>query len=138
VALVGESRGAFIALVALRQPGLADAVVLAVPAAHGTRPERRAQALADFAQALEVASPTAAQRLGLVLFREDAWDPDPAARAALFRDAVARLGVAGLVVDRPEAPLGHGGLQAEAFDPLFGACLARFVDLETPPPQNCP
>jgi dienelactone hydrolase len=138
VVLVGESRGAFIALVALRQAGLADAVVLAAPAAHGTRAERRAQALADFTRALEMASPEATRRLALLLFRDDAWDPDPAARAALFRDAVARLGLAGLVVDRPEAPTGHGGLQAEAFDARFGACLARFLDFGSLPPATCP
>ncbi|MGK7866950.1 hypothetical protein [Falsiroseomonas sp. E2-1-a20] len=138
VVLVGESRGAFVALVALRQAGLADAVVLAAPAAHGTRAERRAQALADFARALEVASPAAPRRMALLLFRDDAWDPDPTARAALFRDAAARLGVAGLVVDRPEAPVGHGGLQAEAFDALFGGCLARFLDFAAAPPRACP
>jgi hypothetical protein len=137
VVLVGESRGAFVALVALRQAGLADGVVLAAPAAHGTRAERRAQALADFARALEVASPAATRRMALLLFRDDAWDPDPAARAALFRDAAARLGVAALVVDRPEAPVGHGGLQAEDFAPLFGGCLARFLDFAAAPPLSC-
>ncbi|MGG5886821.1 alpha/beta hydrolase family protein [Falsiroseomonas sp. HC035] len=138
VVLVGESRGAFVALVALRQSGLADAVVLAAPAAHGTSAERRAQALADFTRALEAASPSAAPRMALLLFRDDAWDPDPAARAALFMGAMARQGVAALVLDRPEAPVGHGGLQAEAFDALFGDCLARFLDFADAPPRACP
>lgn len=138
VALVGESRGAFIALVALRYAGLAEAVVLAAPAAHGRRVERRPQALADFNAALAAAAPTPGQRMALLLFRDDGWDPDPEARAAAFRAATARLGASGLLLDRPAAPTGHGGVQEEAFDSLFGACLAAFLDFAQPPPPACP
>lgn len=135
VVLVGESRGAFLALAALRVPGLADAVALAAPAAHGRRPERRAQALADFAAALDRAAPEAVQRIALLLFDDDGWDPDPAARAALFRAAVTRLGWAALLLDRPVAPTGHGGVQAPEFDANFGACLADFLEGR---PAACP
>ncbi|WP_372616989.1 hypothetical protein [Falsiroseomonas sp.] len=128
VVLLGESRGAFIMLVALRYPNLADALVLAAPAAHGRRPERRPQALADFAAALEAADRLAPARLALFLFDDDPWDPDPSARAALFRAAAIRLGRPALVVDRPPAPTGHGGLQEPDFDRLFGTCLAAFLD----------
>ncbi len=136
VVLLGESRGAFIMLVALDSPGLADAVILAAPAAHGRSAARRPQALADFAQTLEAAAP--GPRLALFLFDDDAWDPDPAARAALFRTAAARLGGPALLVDRPAAPTGHGGLQAPEFDALFGACLARWLDFDGPAPAACP
>jgi hypothetical protein len=138
IVLLGESRGSFIMLVALRHAGLADGVVLATPAAHGRRPERRPQALADFAAALDAADPAAAGRLALFLFEDDAWDPDPAARAALFRAAAARLGVAGLVVAQPPVPTGHGGLQEPEFDTIFGACLAAFLDFDRAPPPACP
>ncbi|WP_203070883.1 alpha/beta fold hydrolase [Falsiroseomonas ponticola] len=127
VVLVGESRGAFLVLAALRVPGLADAAALAAPAAHGRRPERRPQALADFAAALDRAAPDALRRLALLLFEDDGWDPDPAARAALFRAAMARLGWDSLLLDRPPAPTGHGGVQAPEFDAIFGACLADFL-----------
>ncbi|HEV7265528.1 MAG TPA: hypothetical protein VGN83_11490 [Falsiroseomonas sp.] len=124
IVLLGESRGAFVMLVALRYPNLADALVLAAPAAHGRRPERRPQALADFAAALDGAHRDAPERLALFLFDDDPWDPDPTARAALFRAAAIRLGRPALVVDRPPAPIGHGGLQEPEFDRLFGTCLA--------------
>lgn len=127
ILVTGESRGSFIALVALRHPGLADGMLIAAPAAHGTRPERRPQALADYAAALEAAVPSAAPRLALALFRDDAWDPDPEARAALFRSAVTRLGATGLLIDRPAAPQGHGGVQDPAFDARFGDCVVRFL-----------
>jgi len=124
--LLGESRGAFIILVALREPGLAEAAILAAPAAHGRSEERRPQALADFAAALDRAVP--GPRLALFLFQDDAWDPDPAARAALFRAAIARLGTPGLLVDRPAAPTGHGGLSEPEFLARHGACLQAFLD----------
>lgn len=128
VVLVGESRGAFLVLAALRMPGLADAAALAAPAAHGRRAERRPQALADFAAALDRASPDALRRLALLLFENDGWDPDPAARAGLFQAAVARLGWESLLIDRPPAPTGHGGVQEPEFDAIFGACLADFLE----------
>lgn len=127
VIVLGESRGAFIALTALRQPLGAEAVLLVAPAAHGTAPERRPEALAAFAAALRAARPEAAHRLGLVLFRGDAWDPDPDARAALFRETAVRLGLPRLLIDRPETPEGHAGQEDPGFDARFGDCMAAFA-----------
>lgn len=59
-------------------------------------------------------------------------------RAALFRAAVARLGVAGLVVDRPAEHTGHGGVQAPQFAVRFAPCLADFLDFGRAPPAACP
>jgi len=94
--------------------------------------------MADFAAALDAAAPTAAGRLALFLFHDDAWDPDPTARAALFRAAGARLDPPALVVEQPPAPTGHGGLQEPEFDAIFGACLAAFLDFARAPPASCP
>lgn len=127
IALVGASRGAFIILVALRHAPLAEAALLFAPAAHGTRAERRAQALADFRAACDAARPGALQRGGLILFADDAYDPDPEARAAAFAAAMARCGAQALVVDRPPAPRGHGGADDPALDPLYGDRFARFL-----------
>jgi hypothetical protein len=136
VLLVGESRGAFIMLGALRVPGIADAMVFAAPAAHGRSEARRPQALADFTAALAAAVP--GPRLALFLFADDPWDPDPAARAALFRAAVARLGTPALLVDRPAAPRGHGGVVEPEFDAIFGPCLQALLDFEAAAPTACP
>ncbi|MDO9710381.1 hypothetical protein [Paracraurococcus lichenis] len=124
---MGESRGAFIALVALRHAALADAVLLLAPAAHGPRPERRAEALAAFHGACAAAAPGAVRRGGLVLFAGDPYDPDPAARAAAFAAGMAQCGAEALVIDRPPAPTGHGAARDPAFDGLFGARLAAFL-----------
>ncbi len=127
VILAGESRGAFVALTALCAPGLADAALFLAPAAHGTRVERRAAALADFRAALEAMAPDALRRAALVLFRDDPYDPDPTARASLFRAAMAAHAVPALLIDRPEAPTGHGGAWDPAFDARFGPRLAGFL-----------
>lgn len=127
VVVVGESRGAFIMLVALRQAALADAVLLLCPAAHGSRPERRPLALSAFREACAAAAPGTVRRGGLVLFAEDPYDPDPAARAAAFADGMARCGAESLVIDRPAEPTGHGASRDPSFDPLFGARLAAFL-----------
>lgn len=133
VLLLGESRGAFVALVALRNPGLADGAILAAPAAHGRSEARRPQALADFAQALDAAAP--GMRLALFLFRDDPWDPDPELRARLARAAAARLGAPLLLVDRPESPVGHGGLGDPDFTTRYGTCLFGFI---TAAPNQAP
>lgn len=127
IVLVGVSRGAFIALVALRHAPLADTALLIAPAAHGRRADRRAEALAAFRAACAAASPGTLRRGGLVLFADDPYDPDPAARASAFAAAMARTGAEPLVIDRPPAPTGHGAAEDPAFDPLYGARVARFL-----------
>lgn len=136
VVLVGESRGAFIILVALRFPQLADAALALAPAAHGRRPERRPEALAAFREAMAAAAPDAVRRAGLVLFQDDPYDPDTAARAEAFATAMRRLGIAALLLDRPAEPTGHGGTSDPEFDPRYGACLTGFL-AGTAPASAC-
>ena len=101
-------------------------MVLAVsPAAHGRRVERRAEALAAFAERM-----TAAQvvRLGLVMLRDDAWDPGPAQRAAMAQGSAAGRAGLLLLVDRPEGVADHMGSFSPEFAARFGDCLAAFAD----------
>ena len=122
IVVAGHSRGAWIALTALAHPGLADAVVAFSPAAHGTRPERKAQALAEWEGLWAVAAP--GTQVVLVQLADDLWDPDPARRLAVAR---ARMGDALLSVFQPDAPRGHGGVYEPAFDERFGAAIAGFL-----------
>lgn len=125
VVVAGFSRGAFIGLDALTRPDLADAVAAVSPAAHGTRPERRAEALAEFAARMQAAGPVA---LALVLLAEDPFDPDPAARAALARASAPGRAGRLLLVDRPDSPRGHMGSFEPAFAARFAPCLGAFLD----------
>jgi len=125
VVVAGFSRGAFISLAALARPDLADAVAAVSPAAHGTRTERRAQALADFQERMKHA---AGGRLALVLLRDDPWDPDPAARVAAAVASRPAQAAGLLLIDRPDAPAGHMGSFDAPFDARFGTCIAAFLD----------
>ena len=48
IIVAGQSRGAFIGLAALSMTGVVDAMAAISPAAHGTSPARRQQAMQDF------------------------------------------------------------------------------------------
>ena len=125
VIVAGHSRGAFIAMAALAHPELAEAVALISPAAHGTSPDRRAQAMADFQARLDDAK--GPQRLAFVQLDDDPFDPDPEARAQAVRAAAARTGDALLLIARPPQPRGHMGGYDPVFDTMFGEKLAEFV-----------
>ena len=125
VIVAGHSRGAFIAMAALARPELAEAVALISPAAHGTNPDRRAQAMADFQSRLDDAR--GPQRRAFVQLNDDPFDPDPDARAQAVRVAAARAGDALLLIARPPEPRGHMGGYDTEFDTVFGKKLAEFV-----------
>ena len=101
-------------------------MLLLAPAAHGTSLARKPQALADFPAALAAAAPDCVARAALALFRDDPYDPDPAARATAFRGHGAR-DIDPLLLDRPAEPRGHGGARDPEFDARFGACLTGFL-----------
>ena len=122
IVVAGHSRGAWIGLTVLAHPGLADAVVAFSPAAHGTREERRAQAMRDWSELWAITGPAA--RVVLVQLSGDAWDPDPPRRLTMAR---ARLGHHLLSIFWPTEPVGHGGVYEPAFDQRFGAEIAAFV-----------
>ncbi len=65
--------------------------------------------------------------MALAQFDDDPFDPDPALRGLMMREAVERAGIAFLHIDRPALPTGHMGRFEPAFDLLFGAALARFA-----------
>jgi len=123
----GHSRGAWIALSALTHPGAADAIVSLSPAAHGTQPERRTQALAEWT-ALWKAVQGPEVRIVLVQLVDDPWDPDPVQRQAIAQAGARRAGLPLLSIFMPPDPVGHGGAYEAAFDRLFGAEIAAFAD----------
>lgn len=126
--VAGFSRGAFIALAALREPGLADGMILLSPAAHGRRPERRPQALADYAAALDAMPHQPGLRIVLAQFTGDDWDPDPAIRRDRMLAACARASCQVLSIFEPPQPTGHGASGSPDFDLSFGADIAGFLD----------
>lgn len=127
VLVAGHSRGAFIALYALRDPELADRYLLFSPAAHGSRPSRHAQAIGDFSALLDAAAPAPRTRLAIVQFADDPLDPDPALRLSLLRDMARRTGIRLHSLFQPPDPRGHDGVYDGDFDRLFGRDLSDFL-----------
>jgi pimeloyl-ACP methyl ester carboxylesterase len=123
VIVAGHSRGAWIALTVLAHPGLADGVVAFSPAAHGTRVEHKAQALADWT-ALWDAAVNDGTRVVLAQLADDAWDPDPSGRLAIARQ---HFGANLFSIFQPREPVGHGGAYEPAFDEQFGARIENFL-----------
>ena len=127
VLVAGHSRGAWIALTALAQPGLADAIVAVSVGAHGTRPERQAQARADW-QTLWAAARPGPTRVVLVQLGEDPYDADPRWRLDIAQAATNRQRLPFLSLFLPPEPLGHVGVYEPAFDEQLGAQIAAFSD----------
>ena len=125
VIVAGFSRGGFIGLTALAHSELLDAVAAISPAAHGSRPERRPEALAAFAAIMDRAQRS---RVALVQLNDDPLDPDPEVRASMAQAMAGRTGSVLLEIFRPTIPRGHMGSDEPAFDARFGACLADFLD----------
>jgi dienelactone hydrolase len=123
VVVSGHSRGAWIALTVLTYPGLANAVVAFSPAAHGTREDRKAQAMAAWT-ALWDAAENNGTHVVLVQLADDPWDPDPPRRLAIAR---ARFGGNLLSIFQPAAPKGHAGVYEPEFDQQFGGEIAAFT-----------
>jgi pimeloyl-ACP methyl ester carboxylesterase len=128
VVVGGQSRGAWNALQVLDEPGLVDGVVAVAPAAHGPKGSPAwAWAVQELRQVLDrVRNPAA--RVVVATFAGDEYDPDPEARARLFR-ALAAPRVAGLLfLDRPAGLAGHGSGSESAFTQRYGACMLGFVE----------
>ncbi len=144
IVIAGHSRGAWIALTAIAHPGLADAIVAVSVAAHGTRPDRQAQARADWralwASARRENGASARRgngasarrgpmRIVLVQLRDDPYDPTPGWRLEVARANAARAGLHLLSIFLPQRPSGHIGVYDPAFDEDLGGKIADFVNL---------
>lgn len=123
----GQSRGAWNALQALAEPGLVDAVVAIAPAAHGASGSPAwAWALEDLRQVVAAARDRGV-RVAIANFARDEFDPDPDARAAIFRSLAARVGAL-LFLDRPPEVAGHAAGGDSRFTLRYGPCLLEFAE----------
>jgi pimeloyl-ACP methyl ester carboxylesterase len=124
--VAGHSRGGWIALRALAVAGAADGVLAVSPAAFGTRPERQAEAMADWQRMWDAAAP-AATRIVLVQLRGDPYDPDPARRREIAEAESARAGLRLLSIFLPPEPTGHIGVYMPPFDERLGQQIVHFL-----------
>ncbi|WP_158287654.1 hypothetical protein [Falsiroseomonas bella] len=123
----GQSRGAWNALQALEEPGLADAIIAIAPAAHGPRGSAaQAWALDDLKRIVDAAQ-SRGTRVAVANFAGDEFDPDPVARAAILSGLAPRSGGL-LLLDRPRGITGHGGGGDWRFTFGYAGCLLDFAE----------
>jgi tetratricopeptide (TPR) repeat protein/pimeloyl-ACP methyl ester carboxylesterase len=134
----GQSWGGWSSLLLATMPGLpVDGVVLVVPACCGWRSTgadhddpNYANNKLFFDQLIErVRYPTVG-----VFFLGDEYEP--ADRGIGAAANLTQRGVANLMIDHPPGFSGHGSAWFPAFDYLYGACIADF--LESPRTGQCP
>ncbi|MEO3471088.1 hypothetical protein AAFN86_04410 [Roseomonas sp. CAU 1739] len=129
IVLAGQSRGGWQSIMAAAErPEWVHAAIAIAPAAHGeaARPNNLAAASEDFRRLL-AGLPADGPRLAVVVFVDDPFDPDPAARAVMVRETAARRSVPTLAL-YPEPPIrGHGGVTDWRFTRSQGPCLLTLV-----------
>ncbi len=123
----GQSRGAWNALQALAEPGLADAVIAIAPAAHGPRGSPAHAWALDDLRRIVVSARSPETRVAVANFAGDEFDPDPEARARILGSLADRT--AGLLMlDRPSGIQGHGGGAHWRFTGRYARCLLDFAE----------
>ncbi len=135
IALAGQSRGGWQSIMAASQaPEFVDAVIAAAPAAHGetSRPNNLPAALEDFRRLL-AGLPADRIRLGVALFENDPFDPDPAGRAGIVAELTRTAPTLALL---PSPPIqGHAGAFDWQFTRSYTGCL---LTLLAAPPAATP
>jgi hypothetical protein len=123
----GQSRGAWNALQALAEPGLADAVIAIAPAAHGPRGSPAQAWALDDLRRIVASARSPMTRVAVANFAGDEFDPDPDARASILGVLSGRT--AGLLLlDRPPGISGHAGGAEWRFTLGYANCLLDFAE----------
>lgn len=131
----GQSRGAWTSLQMLDTAGLADVVIAASPAAHGSGASTNLTAQNDDLRALVAEALPSRTRVAFAQFAGDPFMSDAETRIRLMerlRPSVAAL----LLIDRPDGLSGHFGGAGDPFSRRFAACLLHFAT-DAAPPASC-
>lgn len=130
----GQSRGGWTSLQMLDTAGLADVVIAASPAAHGSGASPNLTAQDDDLRAMVAEAQPSRTRVAFVQFTGDPFMSDGDTRIGLMERLRPKLGAL-LLIDRPAGLSGHFGAGGEAFSHRFAACLLRFTTDAAPPPR---
>ena len=133
IVLMGQSAGAWIALIAAGKSPDIYAVIATAPAYYGVDRPRftmNASALYDYLDDIKTA------RIMITFFTDDPFDPG--GRGAKADAILGRHGVPHLIVDRPDGLNGHGASSSALFYHRFGRCLRAMVgDGAVPALRDC-
>ena len=136
VVAAGQSRGGWNSLQMLDTAGLADVVIAASPAAHGSGGSTNLTAQDDDLRAIVDNAPPSHTRIAVAQFTADPFTADADTRLALLRRLQGKSGGL-LLIDRPPGLSGHFGGSGLPFAKRFADCLLRFAT-DPSPPSSCP
>jgi dienelactone hydrolase len=131
IVLAGQSRGAWLNVMAIAEaPGI-HAIISTAPGGYGDgnigAVGRSAQQLFDMLADAQTA------RVALFYFAGDLRENVPGGRGGPSQRALARAGLPALVINEPSDFHGHGAAGSGFFARRFGECLVRFIAPEAPP-----
>ena len=136
VVLAGQSRGAWISLMAAGQSDEIHAVIANAPAYDGTSAgsasmkfQKNAVVLYDHLARIHQG------RIMISFFADDAYDPG--GRAAKADEILTRNGVPHLILDRPAELIGHHAGNSGLFMRRFGACALAVAGDGAVPRSEC-
>ncbi len=135
VVAAGQSRGGWTSLQALDTAGLADVVIAASPAAHGSGGSTNLLAQDDDLRQLVADAAPSRTRVAFVQFSADPFMSDAEMRVRLVERLRPKTGGL-LLIDRPAGLSGHFGAAGSAFAMRFGECLLLFAT-EAVPSDPC-
>lgn len=125
IGLSGQSFGAFAALVAAAQDGIADAVIATAPAAYGSFTDSFGTWRANATELYRLLRQVGTTPLMMVFFHGDGYDPG--GRADMTRLIRAERAVHDLIIDQPADLIGHSAASSGLFARRFAGCIGRFV-----------
>jgi len=125
IALAGQSFGAFAALAAAAEDGVADAVIATAPAAYGSFSESFATWRANATELYRLLRQIGETPVMLVYFHGDAYDPG--GRADASRAILVGRRARDLIIDQPADLIGHSAASSGLFARRFAACIGRFI-----------
>lgn len=127
VIMGGQSHGAWITLMALDTPGLADAAIAVSAATYGINAGRQASlGQADLYRMFQAAR-AVGTRVAMVQLADDAFERNPDKRMATAEQVLKPHVAALLEINQPEGINGHGGGRGAAFALRYAGCLYRFA-----------
>lgn len=133
IALAGQSRGAWLNVMAVSQTAGIHAIISTAPGGYGDanigQVGRSAQQLVDMLRDAKDA------RVMLFFFAGDLRENVPGGRGNPSRRALTHAGVPALVVNEPADFHGHGAAGSGLFARRYGECILRFIAPEPPPPS---
>lgn len=125
IGLAGQSFGAFAALAAVAEDGVADAVVATAPAAYGSFTDSFGTWRANATELYRLLRQVGTTPLMTVFFHGDGYDPG--GRGDMTRAIRGNRPVRDLIIDQPADLIGHSAAASGLFARRFAGCIGRFV-----------